>query len=78
VWDRDTGYFSNAPESCSACSKEFGAFRRKHHCRNCGRLGASLPPLFFLLHFLSHVPVFCHGARGRAVGSLSVLFIVPL
>lgn len=28
-------------KSCYLCSKEFGLFRRKHHCRNCGNLACS-------------------------------------
>ena len=31
AWDRDS-YFTK----CTACDIEFGAFRRRHHCRACG------------------------------------------
>jgi hypothetical protein len=32
-WEQD-----NSRQSCSDCSKDFSFFRRRHHCRNCGKL----------------------------------------
>ena len=38
-WQSDSGYFSSNNEHCSICDSQFGVFKRKHHCRNCGALG---------------------------------------
>lgn len=32
-WERDS-----ESDSCRVCEKTFGVFRRRHHCRKCGRL----------------------------------------
>jgi hypothetical protein len=36
-------------QDCTACKKPFGFFRRRHHCRACGKVVASVIALSFAL-----------------------------
>lgn len=60
-WEPDS-----ASATCRLCAKTFGIFRRRHHCRNCGRLVCNKcskyapAPIYFGLLFSNHPRMNCH------------------
>lgn len=59
TWQEDSGYFSRASEHCTICNVEFGAFKRKHHCRNCGALCAWVYSLCLLVRVRNTLSPVC-------------------